>query len=198
MITRARTIAVVVIMLCGAVGVLSSTQTWLHVTLTGGDDAVLAVDGAAAVAVLAPLSLAALALGLALSITGRVLRYVFGALAVAMAAVLAVVIAPIAWEQPVSAVARTVTDATGITGDAPVSALVSTISATGWPVGTLALCLVLAAGGIFVVATAHRWAASGRKYRVEPTRPAAGPLDAVDSWDGLSRGEDPTAGSDRR
>jgi len=199
MTARARTVAVVVIMLCGAGGVLSSTQTWLQVTLAGTAADELSVSGAAAVPVLAPLSLAVLALGLALSIVGRMLRYIFGVIAVVAAAVLGVVTAAVAYELPVSAVARTVTDATGITGDAPVSHLVSQISATAWPTVTLALWAVLLAAGVFVLATAHRWRASGRKYRTDQlARPASGPLDAVDSWDGLSRGEDPTSGDDRR
>ncbi|QAY61228.1 peptidase [Microbacterium protaetiae] len=200
MMARARTIAVVVIMLCGAGGVLSSTQTWLHVSLTGAASDALTVTGAAAVPVLAPLSLAVLALGLALSIVGRVLRYIFGAIAVAAAVILGIVTVRVAFGLPISAVARTVTDATGITGDEPVSHLVSGITATAWPMITVILWVVLLAVGVFVIATAHRWSTSGRKYRTDNAAhaPAAGTLDAVDSWDDLSRGADPTAGEDRR
>jgi hypothetical protein len=186
-------------MLCGAGGVLSSTQTWLHVTLTGPAADELTVAGAGAVPVLAPLSLAVLALGLALTIVGPVLRYVFGGIAVAAAVILGIITAAVAYELPVSAVARTVTDATGITGDAPVAHLVARITPTAWPTVTLALWIVLLAAGVFVLVTAHRWAVGGRKYRTDATdRSTTGPLDAVDSWDGLSRGEDPTAGGDRR
>ena len=200
MIRRARTIAVVLTLLCGAAGVLSSTQTWLHVALAGSAADDLTVTGAAAVSVLAPLSLAVLALGLALSIVGRVLRYAFAVIAIAAAVILGVVTAEVAYERPVSAVARTVTDATGITGDGPVSHLIARITPTAWPTVTLALWVVLLAVGVFVLASAHRWPAGGRKYRTDAasTAPASGPLDAVDSWDDLSRGADPTAGEDRR
>ncbi len=199
MTRRARAVAVVVTVLCGAAGVLSSTQTWLHVALVDSTADSLAVTGSAALPVLAPASLAVLALGVALSIVGTVVRYVFGAVAVVIAGALGVATAAVAYELPVSAVARAVTDATGITGDEPVSRLVSGISATAWPTLTLLFWLVLLAAGVFVLVTARRWTATGRKYRTDAAAAAtSGPLDAVDSWDGLSRGEDPTAGEDRR
>ena len=85
---RARLLAVTVVLAVGALGIISSTQTWLAVTLRQGPDSALLVPGAAALPVLAPLSLAVLALGAALSIVGLVLRYVFGALTIVIAGVL--------------------------------------------------------------------------------------------------------------
>lgn len=213
MIRRARPLAVLSIVATGALGVISSTQTWLEVVLDDGAAQALAVPGAAAVAVLAPLSLAVLALGAALSIVGTALRYVFGGLTVAIAAVLAWLTAQVAFTHPTAAVAATVTEATGITGEAAVSALVAEIDATAWPAITLVGWIVLFAAGSLTLATAHRWRGSGRRYRTDA--PAAGapasgatgasasapstaptasrPHDAIDSWDELSRGEDPTA-----
>ncbi len=95
---------------------ISSTQTWLVVTLGGAAAHTLTVSGAAAIPVLAPLSLAVLALGAVLSIAGLVLRYVFGALTVAIAAILAWLTAAVAFTHPTSAIAGAVTAATGITG----------------------------------------------------------------------------------
>lgn len=195
MIARARVLSVVVIVLCGAIGVMSSTQEWLHVRLAGAAAHDLTVTGAAAVPVLAPLSLAVLALGVALSIVGTVLRYVFGAIALAIGAVQAYLATVVAFEHPTSVIARTVTDATGISGDAAVSRLVVQVTATAWPAITIAVWVVLCAIAVFVLVTARRWKSGGRKYRTDASAPAtAGPLDAVDSWDHLSRGEDPTAG----
>lgn len=203
MIRRGRLIAVVVTVLCGAVGVISSTQTWLTVVLTGGAQHTLEVPGASAVPVLAPLSLAVLALGGALSIVGRVLRYVFGALAAIIGVVLALLTGRVVVEQPVSAVAAVVTETTGIAGEASVAKLVASIAATAWPTITLVAWVVLTAAGVFVLATAHAWARTGRRYRTEERdRPVqasgARPHDAagsrsIDDWDDLSRGEDPTA-----
>ncbi|MDE0545566.1 Trp biosynthesis-associated membrane protein [Microbacterium sp. C7(2022)] len=221
MIRRARTLSVSLIVLCGALGVISSTQTWLHVALVDGGSSDLAVAGATAVPVLAPLSLAVLASGLALSIMGMVLRHVFAAMTVLIAIALVWVTAVVVLAIPISAIAATVTEATGIAGEQSVRALVAGVQTTAWPVITLVTSIVLAASGLFALWTARRWGSSGRRYQTEPataasgvhtphppatsstsdaapgnpkaTPPAGAPRDAIDSWDDLSRGEDPTA-----
>ncbi len=195
---RARLLAVVAVVLCGALGVISSTQTWLTVVLDDGAQHQLTVPGASAVPVLAPLSLAVLALGAALSIVGPVLRHIFGALSIVIAALLIWLTAPVAVDPPTSAVASTVTEATGITGEPAIAALVSSITVSAWPAISLALWILLFVAGVFTLATARHWRGSGRRYRTDdaPT-PGRGrgsrPHDAIDSWDDLSRGEDPTA-----
>ncbi|MFK4834282.1 Trp biosynthesis-associated membrane protein [Microbacterium sp. ZW T2_14] len=211
MIRRARLLAVAAMVLCGALGVISSTQTWLTVVLQDGARHALEVPGASALPVLAPLSLAVLALGAALSIVGRVLRYVFGALALLIGGVLAWLTARIVFEHPVSAVASVVTESTGIAGESSVAKLVASIDATAWPAVTLVVWIVLIAAGCFVLATAHGWSRTGRRYRTDdvsqPSAPAGmrsraedGPRPhdaagsrAIDDWDDLSRGGDPTA-----
>lgn len=203
MIRRARLLSVVVIVACGALGVISSTQTWLTVVLDDGAHHALEVPGASAVPVLAPLSLAVLALGAALSIVGLALRYVFGALAVLIGGLLAWSTAAVVFQHPVSAVASVVTEATGIAGESSVAKLVASITATAWPAVTLAVWAVLVVAGVFVLATGHAWARTGRRYRTvdapRTSTPAGSrPHDAagsrsIDDWDDLSRGEDPTA-----
>lgn len=81
MTRRSRLLCVLAIIVGGAIALIGSTQTWLTVTLNAGAVEPLDVPGASALPLLAPLSLAALALGLALTVVGRVLRYVFGVLA---------------------------------------------------------------------------------------------------------------------
>ncbi|WP_022877501.1 Trp biosynthesis-associated membrane protein, partial [Microbacterium sp. B19] len=74
--------------------------------------------------------------------------------------------------------------------------LVSSMSLTPWPAVTLLAELLLAAAAIFTLVTARRWQGSaGRKYRTATDAPAdaSRPHDAIDSWDDLSRGADPTA-----
>lgn len=195
---RARLVAVVATLLCGAIGVISSTQTWLVVVLGDSAGRALEVPGASAIPVLAPLSLAVLALGGALSIVGSVLRYAFGALTVVIAALLTWATAQVALTPPVSAVSSTVTEATGITGESAVAGLLDSITSTAWPIVTLVVWILLIGAGVFTLATAHRWRSGGRRYRTEDAPTAAGPAgsrphDAIDSWDDLSRGEDPTA-----
>jgi uncharacterized membrane protein (TIGR02234 family) len=200
-IRRARLTAVLAALAVGATGVISSTQTWLVVTLDDGGRTELAVSGAAAVPVLAPLSLAVLALGAALSIVGLTLRYVFGVLTVGIAAALGFLSAQVAFTPPVSAVASTVTAATGITGAEAVDALVASITVTPWPAITLAATVILLAAGLLILVTARSWGTSGRRYDSDAALPAepdaepasSRPHDAIDSWDDLSRGTDPTA-----
>lgn len=193
---RARSTAVLAMLLAGAIGVIASTQTWIDVTLDDGAQQTLAVPGAEALPVLTPLSLAALALGAALSIVGPILRYVFGALGVVIAALVGVGTAQLLVSPPVSATAATVTDATGISGTDAVASLVTDLSLTPWPAVTLLAQLVLAAASVFTVVTARRWASgASRKYRTatEAGADTGRPHDAIDSWDDLSRGDDPTA-----
>lgn len=208
---RLRSLSVLAILGGGALALIASTQTWLDVTLLGATTPPIAVPGASALALLAPLSLAALALGLALSIIGRVLRYVFGVLAVAIGGVLGVGAVRIAVDRPVDAVAASVTEVTGLAGESTVRALVDDIATTPWPLLTIVASLAIAAGGAATVLTAHRWPGAGRRYRTGAADVPAGaasrdagpgassraaasrPHDAIDSWDDLSRGDDPTA-----
>lgn len=194
MIARAQLIGVVALLIAGATGLISSTQTWLLVSLTDGAAEPLAVAGASAVVLLAPLSLTALALGAALSIVGRILRPVFGVIGAVLGIALAVLTAPIAFDVPVSAVASEVAAVTGIRGDSAIAELVAGITATPWPAVTLVAAVLMAAAGIWVLATARLWPEGGKRYQSERVgrRRSGEPLDAIDSWDDLSRGGDPT------
>jgi uncharacterized membrane protein (TIGR02234 family) len=129
-----------------------------------------------------------------------VLRYVFGALAAAIAGVLAWLTAQVAFVHPISAVASTVTEATGISGEDAVTELVAQVEPTAWPFVTLAAWVLLLAAGVLTLITGHGWRGSARRYETDAaaatatsTGAASRPHDAIDSWDDLSRGEDPTA-----
>jgi len=193
---RLRLIAVLTVLGGGALALIGSTQTWLVVALREGGREPLTVPGADAVAMLAALSLAALALGLALTIVGRVLRYLFGLLALAIAGTLLVASWRVAAEQPIDAYMSTVAEATGLTGAQAVGELVDTVAVTPWPVITIGAALLVAVGGVLTLATAHLWSRTGRRYRTDAAIVASSegsrPHDAIDSWDDLSRGEDPT------
>lgn len=213
---RLRLIAVLLIVLGGAAGLIASTQTWFTVTLHDTPDSALTVAGAAALPVVAPLSLAALALGAALTIAGRILTYSVGVLTVGIGGMLVALTAPIALpitgSTPLSAVASTVTEATGIAGDTAVAALIERIDGVGWGIPALIGGLAVALAGILILVTAHRWQRTGRRYRTNAAAPgtsgaataaeqrsAGGAssrpddhVDAFDAWDGLSRGDDPT------
>ena len=141
---------------------------------------------------LAPLSLAALALALALPIVGRVLRYVFGAVAAVIAVVMGVATGQILFAVPLSAYAGAVTETTGIAGADAVAGLVAALAPTAWPWIAFAGWIVMLAASVLVLATAHRWRSGGRRFRSASSADPGRPLDAIDSWDDLSRGTDPT------
>ncbi|WP_299086697.1 Trp biosynthesis-associated membrane protein [uncultured Microbacterium sp.] len=194
MTRRERVWAVLAIVAGGAIAIISSTQTWMDVTLRAGATEPIPVPGAAAVTLLAPLSLAALALGLAMTVVGRALRYAFGGTAVFIGVALCVQALRVGFALPIDAIAATVTTTTGLTGNDAVAGLVISITATIWPYLTGIAGIVIALGGFLTLATGHRWASGGRRYQVTGgSAPASRPHDAIDSWDDLSRGDDPTS-----
>ncbi|MFS0852103.1 Trp biosynthesis-associated membrane protein [Microbacterium sp. 179-I 3D4 NHS] len=190
---RGRSITLLGFVTSGAIGIISSTQTWFTVERTDAGAEIL-VPGASALVLLAPLSLAVLALGAALSIAGRALRVVFAVLAAAAALFLGWSTLQLLVTDPLAAVGPTVTEATGLAGDTAVDAVVASITPSMWPGLALAGWVVLLAAAVFALSTWRRWKAGGRRYRTADDAPAHGdgPVDAIDSWDDLSRGTDPT------
>lgn len=190
---RGRSFTLLGFVLAGAVGIISSTQTWLMVQRADGGAEIL-VPGASALVLLAPLSLAVLALGAALSIAGRALRFVFAVLAAVAALFLGWSTLQLLVTVPLAAVAPTVTETTGLAGTSAVTDVVASITPTVWPILALVGWVLLLASSIFALSTWRRWKAGGRRYRTgaEAAAHTEGPVDAIDSWDDLSRGTDPT------
>jgi hypothetical protein len=164
------------------------TQEWFAVTLVDGPT--LSVAGDVAAPALSALALTCLVLLGALSIAGPVFRVVLGVLQVLLGGTM-VLSGVLALVNPVAASSASITDATGIAGDAPVAALVASIAMTAWPVLSTIAAALLALLGVAVVVTARRWPGSGRKYSAVRLSPG-GERSAVDDWDALSSGEDPT------
>nr|WP_165137600.1 Trp biosynthesis-associated membrane protein [Microbacterium amylolyticum] len=180
----------------GALAVISSTQTWATAHV---DDIAIPAAGSEALPLLQPLSLAALALALALTLVGKVLRYVLGVLAVILGGGLGALSFQMALVTPVAALQPVVTDHTGIMGDESVAALVDAVSVTAWPWFTVLFSVLIAAGGVLALVTGSQWRQGGRRYDAAASREGAEDgraLDAVNSWDDLSRGDDPTRSSD--
>lgn len=172
----------------GALVFLSWTQTWFAVTLNDGLP--LQVGGDVAAPALSTLALTCLVLNGALAIAGPFFRVVLGVLESALGGTI-VLSAVLAIADPAGAASPVISDATGIAGAESTAGLVAVISVLAWPwvsaIGGLLLVLL----GVAVVATARRWPGAGRKYnavRLEPT----GERSAVDDWDALSSGGDPT------
>lgn len=189
---RGRSLSVSGFLLAGAIGIISSTQTWLTVERADAGEAIL-VPGASALVLLAPLSLAVLALGAALSIAGKAVRLVFAVLAAATALFLGWSTLQLLIGEPLGAVAATVTEVTGLAGSGATHDVVAQIVPTAWPYLALVGWAILLVASVVVFTTWRGWKAGGRRYRTDgPDVPHDGPVDAVDSWDELSRGTDPT------
>lgn len=189
---RGRALSVSGFLLAGAIGIISSTQTWLTVERVDAGEAIL-VPGASALVLLAPLSLAVLALGAAMSIAGKAVRLVFGVLAAATALFLGWSTLQLLITEPFDAVAATVTEVTGLAGSDATHEVVASIVPSAWPYIALVGWAILLAAAILVLVTWRGWKAGGRRYRTDHAEtPHDGPVDAVDSWDELSRGTDPT------
>lgn len=188
---RGRTMSVLLILLGAGIALIGSTQTWLIARVEGTE---IPATGSEALALLQPLALAGLALTLALALVGKIMRIVFAAAAVVIGGALTALILPIAAERPVSAVARVVTDHTGIAGVESVASIVSGIEATAWPIVALVCANVVALGGVLALVTGPSWRKGTSRYDAPTASRASkdGPLDAVDSWDDLTRGGDPT------
>lgn len=175
------------------IALLTWTQPWFSITLAQSTHAGDAVDvpGDAAGPAAAALGLAGLALGGALAIAGRVLRIIFGVLEALIGGSLGLS-AVIALGDPAAASTTTITQATGVAGSSAAHDLVSAAVPTIWPMIAIVAGALLVLAGVAVIATSGRWPSSGRKFDSPATKPQSSAPDAVDSWDELSRGEDPT------
>jgi uncharacterized membrane protein (TIGR02234 family) len=172
----------------------TTTQTWLTVHLdtsqlgqgVSSQDG-LQVQGSKAATTVTALALVALAGGLAASIAGRIARWVVTVI-ILLAAAGIVAAAATVLADPLTAAQGSIAAATGISGSNvqvgptafPVLAVVA-----GSLLGLSALALI-PAGRYWKSRTRYDAAATGGVS--DPTRPT----DEIESWDRLSRGDDPT------
>ncbi len=177
-----RIVAVLGLLLAGALGLLSATQPWGSATLLDGRE--LAVAGQDVAGAMTTLSLATVALALVLPLAGRAWRLVLGALALLLGGLLAVHAAA-ARGGVGAALEALVADATGLAGTAQQAELAASAT-TGWPVLGIVAGAVGALVGIWVLVTSRRWperAARAARYE----RSGSGL-----AWDVMDDGDDPT------
>jgi uncharacterized membrane protein (TIGR02234 family) len=198
---RIKPMLVLAVLLASGIALLAWTQVWATVRLAGAGAAeqVLDVTGTVAAPGLTALALAGLALAGALTIAGAVIRIILGLLEMLLG-VCVVLSAALAVFDPVGASAAAVTTATGIAGSDSTRAAVSGAELSFWPFLALAAGVLMFAIGLAVCVTARAWPGPTTRYdatRFAPATDAAPgpsrPRDAVDDWDGLTRGDDPTA-----
>lgn len=168
----------------------TTTQTWIHVAIGPSEVAQsdLNIPGSKAAVAVSALALVALAGALATSIAGKIARSITSAIVFASAAgIIAVVLGVLA--DPVGAAAAEVGLATGIDGQS------SDATTTVFPVLAVVAAAVLAVAALMVLWFGRSWNVRTKYDAAKSTSQAesSGPVDEIDSWDQLSRGEDPTA-----
>lgn len=169
----------------------TTTQTWLTVQLDAGQlgqgvsrDG-LQVQGSKAATAVTALALVALAGGLAAAIAGRVARWIITAI-ILLAAAGIVAAAGTVLADPQAAAQGSIAAATGISGGNVKVAL------TAFPVLAVVAGVLLGLGALVIVPASRYWR-SRTKYDAAAVKAGtAGPADEIDSWDRLSRGDDPT------
>lgn len=172
----------------------STTQAWLSVTLpqTAVQSPSITIPGSDAATSVTAFALVGLAAGLAASIAGRTARWL-------IALILTVAGIGIVWSSlavltdPVSSAAPAVAEALGVTSQEGVSVSVGSMP---WLAVIAGLFLVLCA--VWLLIAGRGWRAA-RRYEKTPGQTASetpvkrdSNADEIDSWDSLSRGEDPT------
>lgn len=188
---------VLVVIVGAGIALISTTQTWLVITLTGaaGHAAPLSIKGSDAAAAVIALGLAGLALALALAIAGRVTRIVVGILGLAVAVCLIWAAAPAATE--LRGGYDQITAATGIAGHESVIALIARVDGQWWRFVPFAGAVLVGLGSLAAVVLGGFWPQPSRRYesstRLAPAKTPASASDAaVSDWDDLTRGDDPS------
>ncbi|TFD76634.1 Trp biosynthesis-associated membrane protein [Cryobacterium fucosi] len=210
---RLKLAVILLVLAASALALLAWTQVWITADAPqpGTAPKALEVTGSTAAPGLTALALAGVALAGALTIAGPVIRVVLGLLEILLGFSVGLA-AALALGDPAGASSALITAATGIAGSKSVTDGVVASVSTPWPYLALVAGVAMAAAGLTVLVTARRWPGPGSRYqavRFEAAdaadgagRPAAGASgdpatdpssDAVDDWDGLTRGEDPTA-----
>ncbi|MFE4198116.1 Trp biosynthesis-associated membrane protein [Paenarthrobacter sp. NPDC056912] len=184
---RKSTVVLVAVILALAV-FGTTTQTWIEVRLdpTGASNSDLHVQGSKAATAVTALALAALAGGLAASIAGRIARWIIAAI-IALSAAGIILAAATVLADPLGAAQGSIAAATGISGGQ------AEATATVFPVLAVVAGALLAICAV-VLPVAGRYWKSRTKYdaATRARQRTTGPVDEIDSWDSLSRGEDPT------
>jgi uncharacterized membrane protein (TIGR02234 family) len=165
---------------------LAWSQTWYLLRLSGAE---YAVGGDIAGGALLPLALASLALVAALLLAGPFFRVVLGVLDALLGVC---VVAVCAWSlsDPVRASLPVLVDATGISSEGTLLGEIASTVTTPWPAAGLVFGVLMILTGIAVAVTSRAWPTSGSRYT--RTRAAHPDGTAIDDWDALSEGDDPT------
>ena len=203
---------VLLVIAASGLALLAWSQVWIDVRVVQGAATVdLPISGSTAAGALSALSLAGIALAGALTIAGPVIRLVLGVLEVLLGFSVSLG-AGLAIGNPAAASAAAITKATGIAGNASIQDGVTAAALTPWAFAGFAAGVVMVAAGIGILVTGPRWPGTTSRYQAVRFESADGAHgahgvhgaaagtsagaddreDAVITWDGLTRGDDPT------
>jgi uncharacterized membrane protein (TIGR02234 family) len=166
----------------------TTTQSWIDVRLdpAAAASADLHVQGSKAATAVTALALVALAGGLAASIAGRIARWIIAVL-ILLASAGIIVAATTVLADPLGAAQGSIAASTGISGGDAAA------TATLFPVLAVVAASLLGLCALALPAAGRHWKARTKYDRAsQGARSGSGPVDEIDSWDSLSRGEDPT------
>ena len=191
------------LMVVAGVLLLSATRNWIRFELVEGAATVthLEVSGQVAATGILPISLALLAIAVTLSIAGRAMRVVLGALIVLLGAWVS-----FSSFQPISggtaALVRTAaTELSSVTGLGPSEhdAAVAGASPSAWPAVAGCFGVLVIVIGVVAILRGRTWKAAGQKYTSGSrahSRSQNGGSDRISDWDALSDGADPSLEED--
>ena len=183
---------VIIVLLGGIIALIGSTQVW--VTATGFEAAHIhsvTLSGQEASPVITAMALVTAAAGAALSIARKIGRWIIGVVVVLAGITMGWATSNIAMT-PTNAVAQKIAETTGTTGMADIAPNIE-VSMLPWV--TVLGAVIGVIGGLCALIAGREWPiGKTKKYDVGTQQRAdrTGPLDEIDTWDELSRGEDPT------
>jgi hypothetical protein len=189
---RLRLLTILAIPVMAALTLLSATQLWWTVDVTGKT---LEVAGTVASPALSALALTSFALTAALAIAGPLFRLVLAVLQT-LTGITIILAAINSLAEPVATSAVLISEATGVAGNESIAALVDGIAVTGWPTLAIVSGALTALVGVVLLFTVRRWPTASRKYQAVRLDQPGAPRSAVGDWDALSDGADPTDNSD--
>lgn len=191
---RRKSTVVLGTVLLGAAAFGTTTRTWLDVVLPQAavETPDIAVAGSEAATAVTAFAVVALAAALASSIAGKVARWVISV--VLLVAGIGVTYASAAViSDPAQGAAGAVGKAVGVSGSAGAE-----VTLTAMPYLAAAAGVLIALAGVWLAVASRTWPVS-RRYAAQPATGAAEktestqpPIDDIDSWDRLTKGEDPT------
>lgn len=189
-IGRGRAVAVVVLLGLALFG--ATLPTWASAvapTTVGAE--IVTLGGADAAPGVASAGLVVLVAGLVLGLAGRLAR-VLAVIGVVGGAALAGVSAALFLAHPERGVLRAAAAVSGV------PRIEGEIGLTAWPVVALVVAVLAVVAGVALPFLVGTWSRVGRRYEKHPNQAGdAAPRGtrgrAMDDWDALSRGDDPTA-----